>query len=329
MSDDILKRFQDEAPDPVGDELIGELEPPRLPPPDLEDPRWRFGRIAVAVAATGALAVGVLVFALLASGGGGESAGPLPPIPKPLATASAAAAESEPTGIQYTRTTQLTLAISGNYSFYQPHVYEAWVRPDGSGYLRTIERPAEWPGPRDEERAIKADDQDAIDRTNEPPKVLQDGELSADQIDESWSGGGAPAAQSLSSDPSELRDQLESFGSGAGPINVRAFQRAASVLLNPETDGSVRAAAFEVIGQLGGVTIDKSATDPEGRETTSASISYDYSGPPGSTMTVYFDPESSRAFAFTDILDAPARFIDSRTLTSIVLTDAKTVSSIP
>jgi len=99
--------------------------------------------------------------------------------------------------------------------------------------------------------------------------------------------------------------------------------------MNPEADESVRAAAFEVIGQLRGVTIDKSATDPAGRETTSASISYKYSGPPGSTMTVYFDPKSSRAFAFTDILDAPARFIDSRTLTSFVLTDAKTVSSIP
>lgn len=328
MSDDILKRFRHEVPDPVRDDLIGELEPPRLPQPDLENPRWRLNRIAVAGAAVGALAVGVFAFALLGSGGG-QSAGPLPPIPKPLATASAAAAESEPTGIQYTRITGLTLAISGDYSFYQPRVYEAWVNPDGSGRLRTIERPAEWPGPRDKARAIEADDQGALDRTNGPPKVLQDEELSADQIDESWGGGSAPPARSLSSDPSELRDQLESWGSGAGPTNVRAFQRAATVLLNPEADGSVRAAAFEVIGQLPGVTIDKSATDPEGRETTSASISYDYSGPPGSTMTVYFDPESSRAFAFTDILDAPATFIDSRTLTSFVLTDAKTVSSIP
>jgi hypothetical protein len=276
--------------------------------------RRRFGYLALVV--TAATVTGVLFLILGGSGGRGEGL-------------ASNAAESESTGIQYTRITGLTLAISGNYSFYQPRVYEAWVRPDGSGYLRTIERPAEWPGPRDKARAIKADDQGAIDRTKEPPKVLQNGELSADQIDESMSGGSAPPAGSLSSDPSELRDQLESWGSGAGPIDVRAFQRAATVLMNPEADESVRAAAFEVIGQLRGVTIDKSATDPAGRETTSASISYKYSGPPGSTMTVYFDPKSSRAFAFTDILDAPARFIDSRTLTSFVLTDAKTVSSIP
>jgi hypothetical protein len=328
MTEDILKQFRDEVPDPVRDDLIGELEPPRLPPPDPEGPRWRFNRIAVAVAAVGALTVGAFAFALLGSGGGGESPGPLPPIPKPLETASAAAVESEPSGIQYTRTTQLTLALSGDYSYYQPHVYEAWVRPDGSGYLRTIERPAEWPGPRDKARAIEADDQDALDRTNEPPKALQDEELSADEIDESWAGSSTPPARSLSSDPSELRDQLESWNPGDGPIDVQVFEHAAFVLLNPEADGSVRAAAFEVIGQLPAVTIDRSASDPLGRATTSASITSAYTGPE-STRTVYFDPGSSRAFAYTDTLTRPANFIDSRTLTSIVLTDAKTVSSIP
>jgi hypothetical protein len=275
--------------------------------------RRRFGYLALVVSA--ATVAGVLFLILGGSGGRGEGL-------------ASNAPESEPTGIQYTRTTQLTLAISGNYSFYQPHVYEAWVRPDGSGYLRTIERPAEWPGPRDKARAIKADDQDALDLTNEPLKVLQDGELSADQIDESMSGGSTPPTQSLSSDPSELRDQLESWGSGAGPIDVRAFERAATVLMNPEADGSVRAATFEVIGRLPGVTIDRSASDPLGRKTTSASITSAYSGAE-STRTVYFDPESSRAFAYTDKLTGPEIFIDSRILTSIVLTDAKTVSSIP
>ncbi len=231
-------------------------------------------------------------------------------------------------GIQYTRTTQLSLAISGNYSFYQPHVYEAWVRPDGSGYLRTIERPAVWPGPRDRARAIKADDQFALNRTHQGPKVLQDGELSADELGESWSGSSTPPFQSLSSDPSELRDQLESWNPGDGPIDVQVFERAAFVLLNPEADESVRAAAFAVIRQLPKVTIDRSASDPLGRRTTSASFTSAYTGKE-STRTVYFDPESSRAFAYTEKLTHPENFIDSRTLTSIVLTDAKTVSSIP
>jgi hypothetical protein len=83
-----------------------------------------------------------------------------------------------------------------------------------------------------------------------------------------------------------------------------------------------------VIGQLPKVTIDRSASDPLGRATNSASITSAYTGAE-STRTVYFDPESSRAFAYTDKLTGPEIFIDSRTLTSIVLTDAKTVSSFP
>jgi hypothetical protein len=275
--------------------------------------RRRFGYLALVVVA--ATVAGVLYLILGGSTGQPQGLGSNAP-------------GSGPSGIQYTRITGLTLAISGNYSFYQPRVYEAWVSPDGSGKLRTIERPAEWPGPRDKARAIKADDQDALDRTKEPPKVIQDEELSADDLAESWSGSSTPPVQSLSSDPSELRDQLESSHSGDTAIDVRVFESAAFVLLNPEADTSVRAAAFEVIGRLPKVTIDRSASDPLGRKTTSASVTSAYSGQ-ASTRTVYFDPESSRAFAYTDKLTHPANFIDSRTLTSEVLTDTKTVSSIP
>jgi hypothetical protein len=275
--------------------------------------RRRLGYLALGV--TAATVAGVLF--LILGGGGGQ--------PQGLASN---APGSGPSGIQYTRITGLTLAISGNYSFYQPRVYEAWVRPDGSGKLRTIERPAEWPGPRDKARAIAAGDQDALDRTKEPIKVTQDEELSADDLAESWSGSSTPPVRGLSSDPSTLRDQLESWGSGARPIDVRAFERAATVLMNPDTGASVRAATFEVIRQFPKVTIDRSASDPLGRRTTSASITSAYSGQ-ASTRTVYFDPESSRALAYTDKLTDPANFIDSRTLTSFVLTDTKTVSSIP
>jgi hypothetical protein len=115
--------------------------------------RRRFGYLALVVAA--ATLAGVLF--LILGGSGGQ--------PQGLASN---APESEPSGIQYTRTTQLSLAISGDYSFYQPHVYEAWVRPDGSGKLRTIERPAEWPGRRDKARAIAANAQFALARERAP-----------------------------------------------------------------------------------------------------------------------------------------------------------------
>jgi len=150
---------------------------------------------------------------------------------------------------------------------------------------------------------------------------VEDASLSADELDESFGGGSFPPARDLSSDPAELRGQLEAFASGDGPKDVVVFELASGVLLKPNVDGPVRAAAFEVLGHLPGVVVDRSASDPLGRATTSASISSDYTGAK-STRMLYFDPESSRAFAYTDTLSGPEDFIDSRTLSSTVLTEA-------
>jgi hypothetical protein len=98
--------------------------------------------------------------------------------------------------------------------------------------------------------------------------------------------------------------------------------------MNPETDASVKAATIDVIRRLPNVTIDRSASDPLGRRSTSASVTSAYTGT-GSTRTIYFDPKSVRALAYTETLTHPEHFIDSRTLTSVVMTDHEAVSSIP
>jgi hypothetical protein len=276
--------------------------------------RRRLGIVAVLVAA--GLASAALYVAL--SGGGGRGAGE--GLSQRPGTAD---------GVQYTRTKSLSLGIAGNYSQYRPVlITEAWVRPDGSGRLRTTELPARWPGPRDRRRAIAANDDTSLKPTG--PVVKNQELASSFAFDEALGAGSFPATGLLSADPAQLRDQLEAFvaSSGGGPKNVRVFDVGSAVLGKPNTPAPVRAAVFKVLSQLPGAGVDRSATDPLGRRTTSASMGSGYTGS-YSTETVYFDPKTSLEFAYTDRLTQPEHFIDSRLLNKMVLTKAKAVSSVP
>ena len=287
----------------------------------IEEARRRARRRRLGLAAILAAAgLGLAALFLAIGDGGGNGAG------EALSQRPGAAA-----GIQYTRRKVLTLGISGDYSYRQPLVQEAWVRDDGSGRLRITRLRAQWPGPRDHARAIAANDRLALKRAHATqPRVLTNQALSSSAaFDEALDAGSFPATDGLSSDPAQLRDQLEAFVSSyGGPTSVRAFEVGEAVLAKPITPKPVRVAAFRVLGQLPGVVVDRSATDPLGRATTSASISSGYAGSV-STKTVYFDPKSSLEFAYTDRLAEPEHFIDSRLLNESVLTKAKTVSSIP
>jgi hypothetical protein len=149
-------------------------------------------------------------------------------------------------------------------------------------------------------------------------------------FDEALGAGSFPATDLLSSDPAQLRDQLEAFVAsfGDGPKNVRVFDVGSAVLGKPNTPAPVRAAAFKVMSRLPGAVVDRSATDPVGRRTTSASMGSGYTGS-YSTETVYFDPRTSLEFAYTNRLTQPEHYIDSMLLNRMVLTKAKTVSSVP
>jgi hypothetical protein len=301
--------------------------PPQKPEPAdelealIEEARRRARRRRLGVAAVVATAgLGLAALFLAIGGGGGNGAG------EALSQRPGAAA-----GIQYTRQKVLTLGISGNYSYRQPLVQEAWVRDDGSGRLRITQLPAQWPGPRDHARAIAANDQMALTRAHATrPRVVTNQELaSSAAFDEALGAGSFPATDGLSSDPAELRDQLEAFvSSDDAPTDVRVFEVGEAVLGKPNTPKAVRAATFRVLSQLPGVVVDRHATDPLGRATTSAAISSGYTGS-DSTKTVYFDPKSSLELAYTDRLAVPENFIESRLLDETVLTKAKTVASAP
>jgi len=302
--------------------------PPQKPEPAdelealIEEARRRARRRRlgiVAALATAGLALAALYFVI--GGGGGNGAG------EALSQRTGAAA-----GVQYTRTKSLGLSTGpGFYSEYRPSITEAWVGDDGSGRLRTTELPAEWPGPRDRARAIAANDHSGLKDANATrPLAVRNQTLSSSAaFDEALGGGSFPASDGLSSDPAELRDQLRAFvASYGGPTYARVFEVGSAVLGKPNTPKAVRAAAFRVLSQLPGVVVDRSATDPLGRPTTSASITSGYTGA-DSTKTVYFDPKSSLQLAYTNRLTRPRGFIDSRLLSESVLTKAKKVSSVP
>ena len=301
--------------------------PPQKPEPAdelealIEEARRRARRRRLGIAAVLAGAGLALAALYVAIGGeGGNGAG------EALSQRLGAAA-----GVQYTRTKSLGLMTAGNYSQYRSFITEAWVGDDGSGRLRTTDLPAEWPGPRDHARAIAANDHSSLKdaQATRPLAVTNQALSSSAAFDEALGGGSFPATDGLSSDPAELRDQLEAFASSnGGRTDVRVFEVGSAVLGKPNVPGPVRAAAFRVLSQLPGVVVDRSATDPLGRATTSASISSGYTGA-DSTRTVYFDPKSSLELAYTNRLTGPESFIDSRLLNEMVLTKAKTVSSVP
>ncbi len=298
--------------------------PPQAPEQDelealIEEARRRARRRRLGIAGvlmTAGLASAALYIAL--GGGGGNRAG------EALSQRPGTAA-----GVQYTRTKSLSLGISGNYSQYRPVlVTETWVRPDGSGRLRTTELPARWPGPRDRRRAIAANDDTSLKPSGPGVKNQELGSSFA--FDQALGAGSFPVTALLSADPAQLRDQLEGFvaSSGGDPKNVRVFEVGSAVLGKPNTPAPVRAAAFKVLSRLPGAVVDRSATDPLGRRTISASMGSGYTGS-YSTETVYFDPKTSLEFAYTNRLSQPEHFIDSRLLNEMVLTKERTVSSVP
>lgn len=326
MTDDILRRFRDEVSDPVPSDPFGELVPPSLSRdseiPNSASPLRSLPLRSIAIGLAGSLAV---AFAVLAGGGSDDSG--MSTLPRPLTVASAAAAEGQGAPVEYSRsvTTGLgTVGANQPYSYYERVATESWLRDDGSRVVRTVELPPAWPGPRDRARAISAGDTATVQSVAEHRMGASQRQiLTADEAGDSPIIGSALSGEALSSDPAGLKAQLVAAGDGGeggAPEGVRVFELAAGLVLDPAVERSVRAAAYEVLGSLDGITVKSADLDPAGRSATSISITSGYTGAE-STRTLYFEPESSRALAATNVLEAPANFIDSRVLSSQIVTD--------
>lgn len=328
MKGDILEEFRSLEIDPAEERPFGELLPPSLPP---REPQSRRGgrRLLLGVGVAAGIAAVVAVGLPLGSESGNRSG-----IPAALLTASAAAESSPTDGVQYSRMKIRSLMTTGGpgpndvYSLRLPIVEDTWVRPDGSGRVRRTYLPAEWPGPRDKRRAERLGDQRSLAQA-EGRRLPEryDEELSAEELAEE-AGPGLPAADSLSSDPDQLRAQLIASSSDENrPVNEALFSEAAGLVLSPNVAGDVRAAGYEVIGSIPGIKVTDQARDPLGRLTTAVTMTEDRRGAAASTL--YFDPATGQALAEVQRLVHRENALDSRLLGSAVVTRAKTVDEVP
>ena len=110
------------------------------------------------------------------------------------------------------------------------------------------------------------------------------------------------------------------------PPRESLFELVVGVLVRPNVESSVKAAAFELALRIPGVHVDPLARDPRGRPATAVSFS-----PRGlaRTNTFYFDAEARQALAYEERYDHVTQALDSRLVGSTVLSRTRTVESIP
>lgn len=284
--------------------------------------RARRRRLRLAAAGLGALvALGAASLLIISegSGRGGGTAG------DPTAAASTAP-------VEYTRIKHLALMTTGGaeigpYSLRLPIVTDVWVREDGSGRVAKRYLPGTWPGPRDRRRAEDAADRRSLAqvRGRRLPKPI-DEELPATALDEEVGAPGYPAPSALPAAPGPLRQVLLASHAHASSREA-LFELVTGVVLRPNVDPAVKLAAFELARGLPRVEVDPAASDPRGRP--AVALSFSPSRQPPMTNTLYFDTETKQAIAYEERFDRPTKTLNSRLLSSTVLSRTKIVQKIP
>jgi hypothetical protein len=233
--------------------------------------------------------------------------------------AAVAAADDTPAvtddGILYYRWRQASIGttegaggFSTAYGWLQPETVEQWVAPDGSGRLRTVTHAAEFGGPRDERRWRQSG------QPEPPGRSVSDENLEAGGLTGVPYEAALPPVRELPTDPDQL---IELFEEEAGtssaevPTNAKVFEYATSVLLHAGSSPELRAALYEAVAKIEGVTLTGDVRDPVGRRGIGVSLETDYAGSP-TRYTLVFDPETSQPLAFTERLLKPEPYIDTR-----------------
>jgi hypothetical protein len=273
-------------------------------------------RLALAGAA-GAALLGVIVSAL--PGRDGDASPEAANALQSVATLAAAdAAPVAPSDIIYYRwehaDTGGSEGAGGPYGWLQPATIEQWVAPDGSGRVRTVTRGPEFGGPRDERRW----------RQSGAPDLggagVSDRTFGADGLTGVPYEGALPPVRDLPEDPGQLLELFESKAGDFEPANVKVFEYATSVLLHAGASPALRAALYEAVAEIEGVSLTGEVRDPLGRRGVGVSIESDYSGSP-TRYTLIFDPETSQPLANTEDLLEPVEWIDGRRVGYTVLQD--------
>lgn len=251
------------------------------------------------------------------------------------AVASIAQAQAEPAPsdpVVYSRLFNVyigTFAHEPPFSVRFPSTVETWVEPDGSGRIRTEDRPIEWPSERDEARwrIAGSPPQSYFDKV----AGISDERVGENGFNERMLDAEIPPASQLPTDPDQLVEIFERAAPDGDsfPISVRVFDYAASVLVQAGASSELRAALYEVVAGLEGVQFEGDVEDPLGRTGTAVSIENPTAldaGDGGIRYVLIFDPETSQPLAYrSELLEPPADFIGSSLLSQWVLEESDRV----
>jgi hypothetical protein len=279
-------------------------------------------RLVAAAAVAGAL---VLIVGLLPALSGSS---PAQRALRSVAATAAAHPAPAPTGFLYTRLRATTLTTSDpapGYSFLVSEVVEQWTAADGSGRIRSRSGAPVFAGPRDEQRWRAAGSPALAPGTPAGDERLGPRELTATPP----GGENLPPTRELPTDVDELLATLDRAAEQSSdvPAEAKIFELAAAVLIQSGASPQLRAALYEVVASLDGVTLNEQTRDPRNRSASAVSLDTDYSGAP-TRSTLFFDRDSAEPLAYTSRLLEPQPWVDGRELGTIMMLESDRVDSI-
>lgn len=242
------------------------------------------------------------------------------------AVASIAEAQAEPAPsdpVIYSKLLNVNVAMFAHqppFSVRSPSTIETWVEPDGSGRIRTEDRPVEWPSERDEARwrAAGSPQQSYFDKVAE----ISDERVGENGFNERILDAEIPPASQLPTDPDQLIEIFEQAAPDGDSfsISARVFTYAASLLVQAGASPELRSALYEVVAGLEGVRFEGTVEDPIGR--TGTAVSIDNSS---IRYVLIFDSETSQPLAYRDESLEPSDYIGSSLISYWVLEESDRV----
>ncbi len=294
---------------------------------------WPRLRLSVG-AAVGLVVIGAAVFSVdFGALGGDETDGERSPAVMALLSAgSVARAEAAATtgDVSYTRMYVVTPSqtmIEDPFTVWIRERTEIWVRPDGSGRVRTVSLEPRWPSERDRRRwvAFGAPNLSALDFGRVEDKLYERGGLTGETREGGLVDNGLPPSRELPNDPGELRRLIYATAeTSPREADPRAFDLAAAILMQPGATPLLKGAAYEVLAEIPGIDLIEHAEDPRGRVGTGITLKDEMNV----RHTLMFDPGNAEPFAETDELPAPNDIIGNALLGYTVIEDAGQVTAL-
>jgi hypothetical protein len=301
---DLLRKFQEGFPDPdpvrVARARLAVMENIVTPGPfRAQVPRARRRwAIATALATVGAALALALPAILPNEAPGGPQTAAARVLDHAALVAALQPTEPAPQPGQYVYTrsrssgTMLWIPGHGHDNFFttMPTTREAWIGPDGSGRIVTVEGHPTFPMPGDR-AAWKASGM-SLFRGQRTDETFKPGELHYLDL------------ANLPTDPVELGTLIENRKiEGGPPGDWETFAIIGDLLRETYTPPELRSALYQVVADLPGVELVGDVKDPIGRD--GVAVAYTHAG---ARAELIFDPDTSQLLAEQEVMVDPAAY---------------------